>query len=56
MALAGLNATRTSVSGEPRSAVCGMGICQECRAQVNGRIRLACQTLCVPGMVVESLK
>jgi len=55
MALAGLSATRTSVSGEPRAAVCGMGICQECRAQVNGRIRLACQTLCVPGMVVESL-
>lgn len=55
MALAGLNATRTSVSGEPRAAVCGMGICQECRAQVNGRIRLACQTLCAPGMLVESM-
>jgi len=28
---------RTSVSGEPRGAVCGMGICFECRVTINGR-------------------
>ena len=55
LALAGLSATRTSVSGEARAPLCGMGICQECRVQVDGRVRLACQTLCAPGMAVEPL-
>ena len=27
---------RRSVTGELRSAVCGMGICFECRARING--------------------
>jgi succinate dehydrogenase/fumarate reductase-like Fe-S protein len=44
--------TRNSVSGERRAAFCGMGICQECRVSINGQRRLACQTLCAPGMVV----
>jgi aerobic-type carbon monoxide dehydrogenase small subunit (CoxS/CutS family) len=44
--------TRDSVSGERRAALCGMGICQECRVLINGRRRLACQTLCSQGMVV----
>jgi D-hydroxyproline dehydrogenase subunit gamma len=44
--------TRDSVSGERRAAFCGMGICQECRVLINGQRRLACQTLCAPGMVV----
>ncbi|NVO06580.1 MAG: (2Fe-2S)-binding protein [Rhodoferax sp.] len=55
LALAGLAATRTAVSGEARAPVCGMGICQECRVQVDGRVRLACQTLCAAGMVVEPM-
>ena len=55
LALAGVSATRTSVSGEPRAAVCGMGICQECRVQVDGRVRVGCQTLCADGMVVEPM-
>lgn len=55
LALAGLPATRTSVSGEPRAPVCGMGICQECRVRVDGRVRLACQTLCTQGMQVEPM-
>ncbi|MGC4001121.1 MAG: FAD-dependent oxidoreductase [Anaeromyxobacter sp.] len=29
-------AFRTSVSGEPRAPLCGMGVCMECRATVNG--------------------
>jgi succinate dehydrogenase/fumarate reductase-like Fe-S protein len=55
LALAWLPALRTSVSGEARAPVCGMGICQECRVRVNGRVRLACQTLCAQGMVVEPM-
>jgi D-hydroxyproline dehydrogenase subunit gamma len=44
---------RTSVTGEARAPVCGMGICQECRVTIDGKRRLACQTLCVQGMRVE---
>jgi succinate dehydrogenase/fumarate reductase-like Fe-S protein len=55
LALAGMAASRTSVSGEARAPVCGMGICQECRVRVDGRVRLACQTLCAPGMRVEPM-
>jgi predicted molibdopterin-dependent oxidoreductase YjgC len=55
LALAAMPATRTSVSGEARTPLCGMGICQECRVCVNGRVRLACQTLCAAGMLVERL-
>jgi predicted molibdopterin-dependent oxidoreductase YjgC len=48
---------RISVSGEPRSALCGMGICFECRAVIDGvPYRRACQTLCAEGMVVETLR
>lgn len=46
--------TRVSVSGQPRAAFCGMGVCQECRVQVNGQRRLACQTLCTAGLVVQT--
>jgi hypothetical protein len=46
---------RRSVSGEPRTALCGMGICFECRAVVNGTPhRRTCQILCREGMVVET--
>ena len=54
MAQASMPTTRISVSGQPRTPVCGMGICQECRVRIDGRVRLACQTLCAPGMQVES--
>jgi hypothetical protein len=44
---------RTSVQGEPRSAVCGMGICFECRAAVNGIAQQrTCQITCVDEMQV----
>lgn len=46
---------RHSVTGEPRTALCGMGICFECRARVNGvPHRRTCQLICREGMVVES--
>lgn len=46
--------TRTSVSGQRRAPLCGMGICQECRVNIDGQRRLACQTLCRDGMQVET--
>jgi D-hydroxyproline dehydrogenase subunit gamma len=50
MMLAG-QACRTSVSGEPRGPLCGMGICFECRAAIDGipHVR-SCQVLCQHGM------
>lgn len=53
LALSGDERTRTSCSGTPRAAFCGMGICQECRMTIDGRRQLACQTLCRDGMRVE---
>lgn len=54
LALAGIPNSRISVTGQPRAPLCGMGICQECRVQINGRVRLACQTVCEPGMEVKA--
>lgn len=46
---------RTSVSGEPRGALCAMGICYECRVAINGvPHRRSCQILCEPGMDVKT--
>ncbi len=48
---------RISVSGEPRSALCGMGICFECRAIVNGVAhRRTCQLVCTDSMSVETMR
>ena len=54
IAMAGA-ACRKSVSGEPRGPLCGMGICFECRAGVNGQSHCpTCQILCQPGMQVRT--
>ena len=53
--LGGDGCSRTSVSGQRRAPLCGMGICQECRVSINGQRRLACQTLCLDGMQVQTL-
>jgi hypothetical protein len=46
---------RISVTGQPRVALCGMGVCFECRAKVNGvPHRRTCQVLCEYGMTVET--
>ncbi|MBI0330461.1 (2Fe-2S)-binding protein [Burkholderia plantarii] len=51
----GVRGTRTSVGGEPRTMLCGMGICHECRVSVDGRAHvLACQTPCREGMTIET--
>lgn len=53
LVLAGVRDTRRSVSGEPRAAFCGMGVCHECRVTIDGRAHaLACQTLCREGQIV----
>ncbi|MEQ9728420.1 (2Fe-2S)-binding protein [Pseudomonas sp. WHRI 8822A] len=54
LALGGDGSARTSVSGQRRAPLCGMGICQECRVTIDGLRRLACQTLCRDGMQVET--
>jgi len=54
MAMAG-QACRTSVAGEPRGPLCGMGICFECRVVINGKPYCrSCQILCEPDMEVKS--
>ena len=46
--------TRTSVTGQLRAPLCGMGVCHECRVRIQGRIRLACQTVCAEGMAIDT--
>jgi len=46
---------RRSIKGEPRAALCGMGICFECRASVDGVPHVVtCQTLVRDGMRVTT--
>jgi hypothetical protein len=53
VASAGAPWFRRSVTGEPRAALCGMGICMECRVTINGeRHCCSCQTVCQEGMDV----
>ncbi|MBD0736723.1 (2Fe-2S)-binding protein [Streptomyces sp. CBMA29] len=44
-----------AVTGEPRGAWCGMGVCFECEVTVDGdRSVRACLTLVLPGMAVTT--
>lgn len=44
---------RRSVTGEPRAALCGMGVCHECRVTIDGeRHRRACLTAVAAGQVI----
>ena len=46
--------TRTSVSGQPRAPLCGMGTCFECRVEINGVTQQrSCQVLCEPNMEIK---
>lgn len=48
-------ACRVSVTGEERTALCGMGICFECRANVDSvPQQRTCQIVCKEGMTVET--
>jgi sarcosine oxidase subunit alpha len=52
---AGVRVVRTSVSGEPRAALCGMGTCFECRVAVDGEAnRRACLTPVRDGLEVRT--
>lgn len=51
----GAVALRHSVTGEPRSALCGMGICFECRVTIDGAPNSrSCQVNVRDGMVIET--
>ena len=53
--MAGDLAFRRSVSGEPRGPLCGMGICYECRATINGELHArTCQIVCASEMQVTT--
>jgi sarcosine oxidase subunit alpha len=54
LAIAGV-AARQSVSGAPRGPLCGMGICFECCATIDGRAhQRTCQAACRPGMEIRT--
>ncbi|RCN05502.1 Hydrogen cyanide synthase subunit HcnA [Pseudomonas aeruginosa] len=53
-AVGGDGCSRSAVGGGRRAPFCGMGACQECRVLIDGRRRLACQTVCQSGMRVET--
>jgi D-hydroxyproline dehydrogenase subunit gamma len=46
---------RLSPAGLRRQPLCGMGVCGECRVEVDGRAHcLGCQTVCAPGMEIRT--
>ncbi len=53
--LSGRSKFRTSVTGQPRAALCGMGICFECRVTIDGHPDArSCQISARNGMVVST--
>jgi predicted molibdopterin-dependent oxidoreductase YjgC len=53
--LAGETRFRTSVSGEPRAALCGMGICFECRVTIDDQPHCrSCQITVQRGMRIQT--
>ncbi len=53
--VAGEWAFRTSVTGEPRAPLCGMGICYECRVSIDDEPHCrSCQILVRPGMRIQT--
>lgn len=53
VAMSGELQFRSSVSGEPRGPLCGMGVCGECRVTIDGQPhQRSCVTLCREGMEV----
>ena len=46
---------RTSVGGEPRGALCAIGVCYECRVTIDGvPHQRACMVACAAGMDVAT--
>jgi pseudouridine-5'-phosphate glycosidase len=51
--IAGHTSFRTSVTGQPRGPLCGMGICFECRVVIDDLAHArSCQIVCADGMKV----
>ena len=51
----GVRAFSRSVSGEPRAALCGMGICHECNVTIDGIAhQRSCLVTVVQGMRVAT--
>src|SRR5256885_1629850 len=47
--------SRISVLGKPRTALCGMGTCFECRVEINGQSQLrSCQIVCEESMEIRT--
>lgn len=54
---AGHTSFRSSVSGEPRAPLCGMGVCQECLVTIDGTPHLrSCMIECRDGMRIETAR
>ena len=52
---AGHMVLRTSVTGQPRAPLCGMGICYECRVTIDGQPHCrSCQLFVHPGMKIQT--
>jgi predicted molibdopterin-dependent oxidoreductase YjgC len=55
IARVGVTKFRSSVLGQPRGPLCGMGICMECRVTINGLAHCrSCLVLCSPDMDVRT--
>ncbi len=55
LACAGVTVIRRSRTGEARAALCGMGICHECRATIDGvPHQRTCQIPCSTGMRIST--
>ena len=48
-------ACRTSVTGQMRAPLCGMGTCFECRVEINGQMhQRSCQLMCEANMEIKA--
>ena len=55
VAQAGVSSFHSSIHGEPRGPLCGMGVCFECSVTINGKVHSrSCLTLCEEGMEVRT--
>lgn len=55
IAISGTACFRRSPSGQPRAALCGMGVCFECRVRIDGTPHVrACMTTVSDGMQVHT--
>lgn len=55
VAIVQAQATRLSATGQPRAPLCGMGICYECRAEIDGvAFERTCTVPCREGMRIET--